>query len=411
MSNPRLRQVVQILAFFGVLFFGVFFLFHITDRFWSDSEIWGLRQGQYCAHSWRSFACSWKPIFYFIVGKFTNPDLTQLMSFARGLSGFWWLVSAAILFWNRIPMTLLVCYFGSSLFLLDSNVARSDFWALPAVLFVCAFLNKDRLGVKPYVSILIILSGSLLAILISPKSMVILLCLSPIILQRLSQRISKKKKIVVLTTFLALGVAAVFVSRLFIQWNDVAVFFVRQLDASEYGVSYWDLQRFYYIGRAWLENPQLPILFVGWLGMILISSLEHSRPLTARHFAAMLLFASMFLYPDKLPFWLSCQTLAAVVLIAPDFVSDKVLKAFVIAPTILSLFVGICWSRVLPSLNNERQKLLVSYLDANDEFRIYDGLGLVSGNASVPFFWGRIKKMQTIEPCKVFAPPILKLLR
>jgi hypothetical protein len=374
------RRVVRAVSASVLFFFFCVFAYELTVRHWSDSEVWSIRQGALCTTSWFGFACSWKPLFNLVIGAthllVSDHSIIELMSASRELTILIWLLTGVAVFCDRTSALLLICYVGSSLFLLDSSVARSDFFALPFVLLHFHWLRTPPLPpARNSRRIWFLYLSALAAVLMTPKALVAFACFLPFYFGPFRSALQgwqkQKVKTVIVVCFVLMACAWV------VSWGDIFVFFTHLFDKENYGFSYWDPKRFDFIGRAFKENPQFPLLIAMWMILVAWRGSKLSR---ASQLTGLFALLALVLFPDKLPFWISTQILLFFFVVSDDFKSSKWLCRATRLVALFSVINGTHWVKQLDSYSNERQLSLIrtieNLLKSSPSAKIYDGLGL-----------------------------------
>ena len=371
-----LAKTIQLSVLF---FFFALFSFELKRRYWSDSEVWSIRQAGLCTQSWTGYACSWKPLFNILIGSLSRllPDdsILNLMNMSRLLMIPIWLLAVGVLFKSQMSKLVLICYMTSSLFLFDSSVARSDFMALPFLLIHAALLF-NQISVKSGRNWLAPVSA-LIAVLLTPKSLVVFICFAPFYFASARQKIKneahhKRQALKIVTVFVTTLIGCAIV----VDWGNILFYFARLFQADNYGFSYWAWKRFFFIERTFTENIQIPLLIVFWFVLVFKSRVKISR----RQLSGILILLVTIFFPDKLPFWISSQILIFFFIASQDFSSTKWSRRICFLLAIFAVANGVHWIRQLDSFTNSRQiglfRTLETVLAESPRARIYDGLGL-----------------------------------
>ena len=162
-----------------------------------------------------------------------------------------------------------------------------------------------------------------------------------------------------------------------VNWGDIFIFFLRLFNKEDYGFSYWDPERFRFIGRAFEENPQFPVIIAAWIILMVWHRSILSR---ASQTTGLFILLTLVLFPDKLPFWVSTQILLFFFVVSDDFKTSKWLYRTTLLMTLFSVVNGVYWVRQLELFSNERQLSLIhqteNLLKASPDAKVYDGLGL-----------------------------------
>jgi hypothetical protein len=376
----------------AVVLFAIFVL-ELPSRYWSDSEIWAVRQGSICVGNWSEYACSWKPLFNLLMSAVRfclgTHDIFLLMTAARGAVAICWGFILFLALRRKYDPALLVCYFGSSLFLLDSSVARSDFFALSFLFFHVVILCDKEILEKPRGPLWLVLTAAG-AVLFTPKALISLLAFLP--LERLATIKSvfdfraHLKKALALSLFLLCVV-------IIVSWQETTLFFLRLFNLRDYGSSYFSMTRFHYLLRTCSENPQIFLLILVWLsGVIGRVVLGRSRAIGRELWSAFLLTFVLVFFPDKLPFWISSQIFLLLFLLGSEIEFNRVLRVAADLAACFTLIVCMHWVFFAARLSNERQLLLLSELEhvvvANPDAKVYDGIGLAPLQKSPSLFFG-----------------------
>lgn len=372
--------------------FVILFMVYLPQRYWSDSEIWGVRVGSLCFASWRDFACGLKPLYnggLAVVDSFSYArDISWLMTLARGVTEPFWLASILLSLVAGVTPELLLCYIGSSAFLLDGSVARSDIWALPFML--CHLVLLVRSEKSRRWGLYLVLSGTA-AVLITPKAAFSLLAFAPFYFAPVKNALLQRRKLTI-----AIGAAIVALALSALELQNLSGYLLGLFSQADYGAAYFDGSRFVFLERTVLENPQLSLAFGIWL-FILCYQVGRTRSLALerRQVSALLLGFVVCLFPDRLPFWIATQVLIFLCLIGDDFLrlKHKVSWLGLLAGmAVLSVWIGWGHLKVLRESNNRSQAELIGLIDrglmASPHTRVYDGIGLVNAQNTSNLFLG-----------------------
>lgn len=392
----------------------VLFLINMRNRHWSDSEIWGVRTASYCFSSWQQYACGLKPAFNLILGTldwiFPGDSIRHLMGLARTATGIAWCFTLFLALRMKTPTVLLLWYLGSSLFILDGSVARTDIWALPFLIsglsslmgaplaplsdLLPSLLSKAWPNMRPSLAkwhFGNMVFSFFIAVLITPKALVTIFAFSPLFISRY-KGIGQGQK-VLRALWMVLPFLAVCLT--LINWQNAGQFFLRLFQTSEYGVSYMSSERFSFLQRALSENPHLLVLVLLWMAIIIAGSIKQKKVLVSNEDkSALLLIAAMLLFPDKLPFWLATQTFLLLLLIAPKIWHNqgRGVKIFLFVLTTFAIANASHWMKILVIANNETQIQLVESADRKlrlyKDVKVYDGLGIVDSRNHNSYFLG-----------------------
>lgn len=389
LSQIEARRLWTNVSFSIAAFYLLFYFANLPHRHWSDSEIWGVRQAQACQEAWGNYACSWKPLFNFAVGKsvsmISNDDLAKIMTGARVI---WlvpgWLMIAFIWLKTRRPIEPLICFLASSLFLIDSSVARSDLLALPWIILHVALLTdfKYKLGQGLFLTGLIVSAAT--AALLTPKTAILFLCFIPLYLTIFNH--TKRSWIFVFAGF---SFFAILAAGYFLDVSGTARFFTQMFSGQQLGVEYMSAPSFQHVVRSIEENPSLSLVV---FAAVIMSCIETIRKRSPSAIAAILSFIYMIGFPDKLPFFLSTITLLFLFLSARSLILAPYARPMMTSLSLISALIGIHWASTLHLLNNEKQKQLANSLHAlmapYKNARIVDSIGIATDRPLVSAFLG-----------------------
>lgn len=394
----------------------IFFFKYMPGRYWSDSEIWGVRVGSLCFSSWQQYACGLKPFYNGLLGVldwfWPGESMAHLMLSARIATTFFWILSFGIAIQGGVDPRLLLCFLGSSLFFLDASVARSDIWSLPFLLAHISLLinfdveSDDLKSSRAKRKILLIFASAAAAVMMTPKAAITVFSFFPIWVPIV--RNIFKQKIFFKKTWLTMVFPAYVVSfgsvafMLFIMvfsmvfvldWTEAGLFFLRLFHESEYGASFLSAARFSFISRTMNENPHFIILIVVWLVCISVKFFRgQQRHINQRDACALLLVATFFLFPDKLPYWIATQVFIFMSLISRTIQESQAARRVVFGISIFAFVNGCYWLPTLRNATSRTQARLSMAIEektkGNSGAKIYDGLGVVATKAYPSLFLG-----------------------
>lgn len=384
-TRARILTLIIVILAFAAFFSG------LKTRHWSDSEIWGVRQSAACADDWSGYACAWKPLFHVWVGGpvrlFSDRSLASDMNVARFLVIPFWLGIAWIWFLSQPTLLFFLCFLGSSCFFMDASVARSDFFALPFVLLHATILMNRRppspeSEKQDHQLALLGLTG-LLAVLLTPKSVIALLALCPLYVARF--RHFRWRHVALMTA------SAAILTVIALDVFGTGRFFLNLFENENYGMPYFSWQRFHFFLRAMSENPHLPALALVWVISIARSIKKH-EPLSAGDLAALLVIVGTWLFPDKLPFFVASQTVLFLFLIAPRLDSQAWTRRISSGLALFAIVNGLYWAFQLHQWTNSRQATLAKAIDDAlvdlPTARVFDGLGVHRSDELPSLYFG-----------------------
>lgn len=354
----------------AVLFFACAFLYWLKTAHWSDSEIWGVRQAYFCRLDYTAFVCDWKPLFNKWMAWIGDDSVIITMNRARILMTVFWIFTFGVLCLYKISPLLALVYFSSSVFLIDAAVARSDFFALPFLLICAGELLRRKASRSD-----LFIACATIAILVTPKSIIVILCLIPLI----------KGSLKLDARTAALSLASVCLIFFFVDWIRVGEYFFHLFNTQEFGFPYWSASRFTFLIRALKENPQL-LLAIG----LLVWQLFRTQ-LSQVTFSALLFFGATIFYPDKLPFWLSCQTLMILFILSNEWKSRPPPKFLQLSVALISLAAGLYWLEKAKPFRNFAQVNLAESLNEKmlaQKMSVFDSLGLAYGSSAPSIYIG-----------------------
>lgn len=390
------NTVPETLATIAMFALVVGFVSFLTGRYWSDSEIWAIRQGTLCVADWGNYACGWKPLFHLLLSGLRAvvpmDSISDMMGAARVATVAFWLASLAITFALNVPRTLLLCFIGSSLFLLDAGVARSDIWALTFILahlWCLRSLAKSRSIKIGWLAVV----TAVCAFALTPKSGVSLLCFAPLYWSfRREVRSLKFRSWISIILILILPA-------FFFDWRDLASFFFRMFDAAEMGSDYFSLSRMYFLMRAARENPHLLILLLAWVYAVALGFRKDG--ISRDVLTGLLLFGATLLFPDALPFWVATQLLILIAVVGPVFDWSRPSQVTVMALAAFAVANGMQWLSQLRDHDGFSQRFVASWLENairhSGDVRIYDGIGIVKPEKFSVMFMGPGQSAANLE--------------
>ncbi|MBX2988544.1 MAG: hypothetical protein KF802_11670 [Bdellovibrionaceae bacterium] len=279
---------------------------------------------------------------------------------------------------------LLISALGSSMFFVDMSVVRSDLLALPFLLIFCGWLLHPPKGRTPSSAPLIPLAAAVAAILITPKSLVPVVCLFPLLLHVLRNASGRERK--KFAVFLGIGFSILVFC---LDWPRIFGFFQNLWTLENYGFPYWSIKRFDFLLRTFQENPQIPVLLA--LGFALMAVKKTAPP--ARFISFTLLLSSLFLFPDKLPFWIGTCVFLLFFLMSDVFPTSKPARVVLSFCAIFSVLNGVHWiaQRTTTLTNSDQAEFIEAFENIHRTtpyMRIYDGIGLSIPDNLPPHYIG-----------------------
>lgn len=338
---------------------------------WSDSEIWSIQIGKHCGGAFSSEISCWsKPLFHWVtrIGTYFFDGLNAAILVARSLVLVCWGICFWLYFYSRKNQLLLLTFISSSFFLLDSAYFRSDFLALPFVILHAQLLTFNGQPSRPLLLKAALFATSVIAILMTPKSILWLLCLLPFYWSQ-----SKKMR------FGFAGFYASLILFLFIKSPPLLDYVRTTLDSKSFGFSLWSISRFDFVFRAIIENPHF-VLAGAWISAPLINAKEN----TPVKISVLLLILVFILFPEKLPFWISAHLFLVLFVMQIDQnTSVPLWKSQWVVPSLLFFSILFAGRAALLSKNmtaREQQRVIHELEKATSSLpyvRIYDTTGLL----------------------------------
>lgn len=355
----------------------ILFSWRLLTGYWSDSEIWSIQVGKHChGQTAHDLSCWSKPLFHVLTRVVTSPFTTLESSLivARSVVFFCWLFCIILYLQSGKNRVLLLTFLSSSIFLLDAAYFRSDFLALPFILLNAHWVSKKPNKDLDYKNWFLLFTTIVVGIMITPKSILGFMCLLPFYWVR-----SKK----VAATFLA--ICFVVAALMAINSPELIKYAWGMTNTSTFGFSLWSKARFDFLARALVENPHF-VLAGLWIAL---TGLRPAEAITARISVGLLVMV-LILFPEKLPFWISCHVFLIVFVSQlsprpPDsptsILRTKILQTIFICLSLMLLTRSLWISKYMTS---KEQKIVAEALkNVSSSFpylRAYDTTGLLPWN-------------------------------
>lgn len=353
------------------------------SKFWTDSEMWASVAVKYLFEGHPDYYFPLKPVMNFILWVIYKWSLIleqHPMLIARVVWGMAGLVVMILV--DQILVTKKIskfsrflcqlCFFSTSTWVFRSGEVRSDALALLILMsFYLLSLRWEKEGYRLFT----LCFGGALATLATPKALIFIVALSPLLFWSLKDYLFTKRNafILVVGSFVFL---LAFREPLF----QAFVFFTHQFSAQEGGIPYFSLIRFEHIIRMAIQNLHVDVL------VIFALIVGFRKRMSSEVISLSLILVLIVSYPDPLPFFLSSLipwVLICVWSLLDGYtqklsVKNKMRVAVLASVTAVSLFTWRGYQMFEHSNHNQRK--VVEW--ANQEFKgenllIYDPTGLL----------------------------------
>lgn len=372
-------------------------------KYWADSELWAVSATRDFFAGKADYYFGIKPLFHFLL--WGNFQLSQAIGlFPMDLARFIWSVFSLLIlvlldqFLKRKQVSVYLRIL-SILFLLSlsgwvyrSAEVRSDI-LVSLIAFGAVFLIEPLRRHR----VLVLIIAFSLSMLITSKSIVIWICLSPVLIGelQLTQIQSQYRKNIFLTFGLVTGLL------LFLAWDPLVRsfnFFLFQFSPEQMGFSYFSLYRIYHITGLHFKNPHFSIVLALTLVAGLFLLIREPGRMRRRYVVSWLLFVVLFYaYPDPLPFFLASLlpflVLNTAMILHPVFdhwsEEKRTLVTVVLAPIFAGFF--LFWWGKLYAHDNFEQKALATWAKGNldkDHLLVFDPTGFSTTDNTVHWFLG-----------------------
>lgn len=274
------------------------------SKFWTDSEMWSSVVVKYLFSGHPGYYFPLKPIMNFVlwlifkwsVALEQHPMLIARLVWGVGALTVMILVDQIlrkkrISHFSRVLCQL--CFFSVSTWVFRSGEVRSDALALLFLLGgYLLSLRFNEIGKKLFALCL----GCVFAILSTPKVLLFMVVLSPLLLEPLKEIVVYKKKLLA-------GVVALFLMIFLTIFHEplfqAFTFFSYQFSVKEGGIPYFSLMRFEHIFRMLLQNIHFDLL------ILVALFIGFKKGLFREALSLSLILILIVFYPDPLPFFLS----------------------------------------------------------------------------------------------------------
>jgi len=276
----------------------------------------------------------------------------------------------------------------SSLFVERSFRVRSDLLAL-SVLLSFVYLYEKRRDIK-FLGL-----GFVIPLLITPKSFILFLFVTPQYYREILKGIKNINKKLSIAIVGPIGVGLLYYSqsKWFFSMDYSLSYFIESFKTLGAGLDYFSLERFRYVIGALFKSVLLDALILYYIVYSIYAKIKKSKPLlNAQNFTIVLVFMVIVFYPNRLPFFLVCLVVLMLLAIFREkgFVEHLRNMSFKMSPFIFICFVTLGMSLFIErahkilSTNNNRTQAQISQILSDEykrkELKVYDPAGILKTN-------------------------------